>query len=587
MPNAELFKDVKEVFDQLSVNGFVGDYHGELAYCYLRVSSSGQAEEGRSGLPRQIMHVHETAVKHKLKIPWELVFADDHTGFQFRDRPDLNRLRQNFKLPSRRAHAIVIENLDRLSRNADWHQGFLLDEMKQYGLNVIFWKSFTSRIERAVIGAISQEGMEQEIRRMADGTRYKAQSGRVTAHTRAYGFIFVDAEGKESFKAKKDTYYAHHPQESEIMRLIYHKVGIEGVPTRALASYLEERFSPPGRYKHWEPRQIALFIRNSVYKGEFVANKIQEVRVPMRNQRPSEPVQLTIKRVHRPKEEWITVPVPPIVTNELWEMANRALDKNAQMGRRNGKRQFLLTGLITCAKCGYSYAGGSRQFTNKDESVTVTRYYRCTSRSNRVPARAKEIGCTQGQLNGDILEDAVWNCVCKVLLEPQVLFDHLDSKLESDENVSLRNQIKFLEGQIIEKNSEDEKLYKAYMADVFDEHEYAARRELIKESRHKLEQELEKLCKHQITQEQIEEMREVLVGLAERAAVEGLVFDAPFEIKQRVIKLMVNRIVLNVAEQWLRIEGDFPRTLSLDGSIESNLMGRGSLPQLRRNWPET
>ena len=71
----------KEVFDGLATDGVIGDHRGEPAYCYLRVSTAGQAEEGRSGLPRQIMHVHQAAEQNSLKIPWELVFADDHTGF--------------------------------------------------------------------------------------------------------------------------------------------------------------------------------------------------------------------------------------------------------------------------------------------------------------------------------------------------------------------------------------------------------------------------------------------------------------------------------------------------------------------------
>jgi hypothetical protein len=86
MANPEFFKDI---FDELAINEFIGDPAGKLAYAYLRVSSSEQAEEGRSGLPRQLRHVHEIAVQSGLKISWDMVFADDHTGFEFRDRPNL------------------------------------------------------------------------------------------------------------------------------------------------------------------------------------------------------------------------------------------------------------------------------------------------------------------------------------------------------------------------------------------------------------------------------------------------------------------------------------------------------------------
>ncbi len=217
----------KEAFDQLAVDGFIGDPNGEPGYAYLRVSSAGQAEEGRSGLPRQILHCHEIAEQRKLKIPWDLVFADDHSGFEFQERPELSRLRDEYKGPNRRANAIVMEYLDRLSRNADWHQGFLLDEMKQFRLRTVFWKDFSSRIERAVIGAISQEGMEQAKQRMAEGNLFKAKDNRVTARTAAFGFKIVDRYGNASPEARKDTHYAIEPAEAEAVVAIFTKVGTE------------------------------------------------------------------------------------------------------------------------------------------------------------------------------------------------------------------------------------------------------------------------------------------------------------------------------------------------------------------------
>nr|MBP6178487.1 hypothetical protein [Anaerolineales bacterium] len=42
-------------------------------------------------------------------------------GFEFSDRPELSRLRREYSSDKRRAHVVVIEHLDRLSRNADWH----------------------------------------------------------------------------------------------------------------------------------------------------------------------------------------------------------------------------------------------------------------------------------------------------------------------------------------------------------------------------------------------------------------------------------------------------------------------------------
>ena len=110
MPTPKFFK---AEFDALATDNAVGHPNGELAYAYLRVSSAGQADEGRSGLPRQIMSVHEAALKHGLKIPWEFVFADDDSGFEFADRPELSRLREEYK--SRRRQRYPTRRISRRS----------------------------------------------------------------------------------------------------------------------------------------------------------------------------------------------------------------------------------------------------------------------------------------------------------------------------------------------------------------------------------------------------------------------------------------------------------------------------------------
>lgn len=64
-----LSNHVQENFNQLAINGCIGDPEGDLSYAYIRVSSAQQAEDGRSGLPRQLQHCHEVARQQHLRIP--------------------------------------------------------------------------------------------------------------------------------------------------------------------------------------------------------------------------------------------------------------------------------------------------------------------------------------------------------------------------------------------------------------------------------------------------------------------------------------------------------------------------------------
>ena len=157
-----------------------------------------------------------------------------------------------------------------------------------------------------------------------------------------------------------------------------------------------------------------------------------------------------------------------------------------------------------------------------------------------------------------ILENAVWLVICSLLLEPATLISALEGDLLGEQNTQIANQIGFIVGQIREKQQEDERLYRAYVAGAFDETEYAERRSLIRGQSQRLAQELEKLQPQVMTATEFEERKRYILEFSKRIQREGVVVDAPYEIKKQILKMLVDRIVLNVREGWFRIEGVFP-----------------------------
>lgn len=556
---------LKPEFERLAMGGYLGDPHGPPAFMYLRVSSDEQAEDGASGLPRQLEHCHETALKHGYRVAWDHIYADDCSGFEFLNRPRLTALRKTYASPLRTASVIIIEEIDRLSRYAKWHQGFLLDEMAEHGITPLLWKPFGSEIERSVMGAVAQQGMEQAKARMMEGNLYKARSGRVTARVAAYGYKLVDANGHQGQQAKKDSYYAIYEPEAAIVRMIYQRV-ISGDAMRKIALDLQvSGIKPPKQYKHWEATQIRLFIRNEIYKGDFYAHRWKQMVV----QKPGKPGQGTrpVKmKVERPREEWIHVPVPPLVSAEAWETANRMLDVNRRTSRRNAKEPYLLTGLVRCAHCGWTYTGRTRPIGGKQKSIY--RGYHCPRVGVRPQYAQTGDSCRSDGISCKNLDGIVWKLVCQALLEPQVLMDALDSDATSERNRQLNAQIVHLQKVIAGKDDEDMRLYRAYMAEVFDEHEFAARRKGIKEEKRHLEEDLARLQADVLSPEQLEERKHIILAMSKRIQEEHLPIDPPFEVKQRIIKLVVDEITLNVRDGWLELRGALRGTYGF--AIESN-----------------
>ncbi len=80
--------------------------------------------------------------------------------------------------------------------------------------------------------------------------------------------------------------------------------------------------------------------------------------------------------------EWILVPVPAIVDENLFAAVQEQLLEN-QRRSRIGQRgaRYLLQGLVTCKLCGYTYYGkaiSNKSFKGKPRDYA---YYRCIGKS--------------------------------------------------------------------------------------------------------------------------------------------------------------------------------------------------------------
>jgi len=104
---------------------------------------------------------------------------------------------------------------------------------------------------------------------------------------------------------------------------------------------------------------VSSIINNEVYAGTWYDNKYRWVS--------------KTQRKPRPREEWVPVLVPPIITRELWEAAQVRLAQNRRQVR-GSKRQYLLAGALRCADCGSAYTGHS---TVGNAGRTTYSYYAC------------------------------------------------------------------------------------------------------------------------------------------------------------------------------------------------------------------
>ena len=145
---------------------------------------------------------------------------------------------------------------------------------------------------------------------------------------------------------------------------------------------------------------------------------------------------------------------------------------------------------------------------------------------------------------------------------------------------NIQAQIQFIEREIKQREREDEKLYRAYLADVFDEQEYADRRRALLNAINLLEAEKRKLEVTIIDRGEFERRKERVLAVARDIHSGATDLDLPYSEKRRIIKILVDDILLNVNEGWFKIQGAFTGAYSIhDGKFVSIPGGRGSWPR--------
>lgn len=116
--------------------------------------------------------------------------------------------------------------------------------------------------------------------------------------------------------------------------------------------------SPSGK-KQWTVTTVSRMLRNPHYKscasfGKWRRGPKRDKLRATRNA-SAHPKDYSICRT--PPEDWICVPVTPIVDEALFEAAQVQLDQNrARFRQRKKGPSYLLQGLVVCGMCGYAYS---------------------------------------------------------------------------------------------------------------------------------------------------------------------------------------------------------------------------------------
>jgi site-specific DNA recombinase len=506
---------------------------------YARVSCEQQSEA--KTIESQVSELRASVSAQGLALPREHEFLDDGYSGATLIRPALEQLRDV-------AAAGGIDRLyvlcpDRLARNYA-HQVLLLEELLRAGVEVHFLNREVGQTPEdqlllQVQGMISEYERAKIMERSRRGKRHAAQVGTISVLSGApYGYRYVgkhEGAGEARFEILLE--------EARVVRQVFAWVGHDrcsiGEVCRRLTAAKER--TRTGKTV-WDRATVWDMLKNPAYKGmaAFGKTSVEPLRPRLRAQRgrPMQPKR-AVSTQDVPREKWMSIPVPALVSEELFESIQEQLEENRQRARigERGAR-YLLQGLLVCGCCGYAYYGKALSPSARKGHPRAYAYYRCIG-SDAYRFGGERV-CWNKQLRTDLVEEAVWQEVCRLLEDPSRVAQEYRQQLHT---ADMAPEWKGLQTSLGRLRQGIARLIDSYAEGTIDKTEFDPRITRMRERIRQLEAQIQQIQ----DQKSLEQELQMIIGQLETFATkvsEGL-HTADWFTRREMIRTLVKRVEID------------------------------------------
>jgi site-specific DNA recombinase len=514
---------------------------------YARVSSEQQREENT--IASQTASLIEFAKSHDLEVPQEWVVEDEGYSGATLERPGLERVRD--LAAEGQIQVVLAYSPDRLSRKYAY-QILLIEEFARHGVETVFVKSpqGDSAEDQLLVqfqGMIAEYERAQILERSRRGKRHRAQAGEVSVMSGApYGYRYIRKTDEVPAA------YLVDEAEARVVRRVYEMYTVEGLSIGEITRRLNTEGVPARKASRWERSVVWGVLRNSAYRGVACFGKTRisaRTRVMRPQRRRGTTTPSTTAGHQRPREEWIEIPVPALVTEESFTRAQELLYQNKIRSRRRTIAPSVVQGLVSCAKCGYALSRTSTQ-----TSARKIHYYKCIGSDSW-----RKLGgpvCDNGRfIRQELLDQIVWTEVIRLLEEPALIHQELDRRLEAartSDPTAKREQS--LQRELTHVGKGIERLLTAYQEGLLSLEQLRERMPALRHRQQTLSAELQAIADQTNDRAAFLRLAETLTAFLARlrSAAETLsVID-----RQKIVRLLVKDVL--VGEDTITIRHSIP-----------------------------
>lgn len=351
-----------------------------------------------------------------------LVFADEGVPGEVYNRPALmdaiSRLHQDAQF-----RFFIATDPDRLSRDLANLLVFT-GQIERNEVQLIF-TDFTreataeGQLFYSIRGAVAQFEKEMIRRRTMQGRLKKAKERKWTHWPGIYGYDYNEGE------------VTVNEEQAKVVRLIYSlgtQIGLRSIADRLGELGIER---PRSKTNVWDKSFVNNILSYEGYAtGKTYIQRYETSGMHLNKYRQEDE---KIRRKFNPKENWIEMSIPSIITKEDFDAVQRRRSNARRVFSGISKQRYLLRGLLTCAECGKTWHG----YRSKTRGLT---YYVCTYKS---PGPPKGVGidrCPTRYVQTQMIDEVIWNQV--------------RSWLESDDNIQAYNDE--FRSQTLPKSNQDD-----------------------------------------------------------------------------------------------------------------------------------
>jgi len=510
---------------------------------YARVSTESQEARGTIGSQLEVLRARVAGEGHELVAE----YCDDGCSGARLDRPGLDKLRDAAE--AGQLDAVWCLSPDRLAR-VYAYQVIVIDELARYGVSVLFHDTPPldddpqTHLLTQVQGVIAEYERAKIAERYRRGKLWRARAGEVIAWKCPYGYRRIPR------CAEQAAHLEIYEPEAAIVRRIFRDYVQNNLSMRQITWHLSQDSVPtPSGKAIWGVSMIGRLLRNEAYVGRVYYNRTTSVL----NRSPAKGARQT----RRPHEEWIAIPVPAIVNEELFEAAQKVSRDNSQWSpRRAGLDHWLLRGLVKCGHCGVSVSCHKMRGRNG----TFHYYYYCRNH-DPLKAGGEHRRCPERNVRADELDTFVFEQVRATMLRPELLLTGeaaVSTRGKTADDELLAAQVARFDRKIELAAAERRRLVDLYQAGFIEQDELLRRGKELEARQRTLETQREALITQRIELAQHNKLRERVEGFAAR--VKTTLDQLDFDQRQKLLRLVVDEVRVKgwQVEIRLRIPLDSP-----------------------------